>query len=104
MSLCCRSVTGVQLTISNNAGRESGDGSARTDPHATGNATSARVGHGGSPEDGKIFGRSQGLGLSLRREIRQGESEEKSRRERKTKCRSSIIHGQLKFCFRLSSG
>jgi hypothetical protein len=65
VSLGGRSVTGVERAVSDNAGPKAGDGSAGANSNTTGNLAGARIGNSGSAQDGKIFGRSKGLRLSL---------------------------------------
>jgi hypothetical protein len=72
MSLRRGSVTRVERAIGDDAGPEAGDGSAGTDSDAAGDLAGAGIGHSGSAEDGEIFGRSEGLRVSLSRESGQG--------------------------------
>jgi hypothetical protein len=61
-------VAGVELSVADDAGRESGNRGAGTHADAARNLTWAAIGDGGSAEDGKIFCRAQGLGSGLSRE------------------------------------
>jgi hypothetical protein len=56
MSLCRCSVTRMECAVGNDAWRESGDGSARTDSDVAGNLTGAAIGYGRSAQDGESLG------------------------------------------------
>jgi hypothetical protein len=56
MSLGRSSVTRVECAVGDDAWRESGDRSARADSDVARNLTCARIGDGGSTEDGEGLG------------------------------------------------
>jgi hypothetical protein len=55
MSLCGYGITRTECAIGNNAWREPGDGSARTDSDVARNLTGAAIGHGRGAQDGEIL-------------------------------------------------
>lgn len=76
----------MECAIGDDTGPEAGDSSARTDSDAAGDLAGSGIGYSGSAEDGEIFGRSEGLRVSLSRESGQGsEGEEDSGDKPKTK-------------------